>query len=97
MPIDYSMIPEHCRDGMRRYIEQGVIPGDFLQAVICNDLVLAASRADYINQQCLLDYARFLYNAPAGAWGNLERMQRWSEAGGLQGLTEPKEDRTNDR
>lgn len=91
MTINYSMIPDHCRDGLRRYVEKGQIPGDFLQAVICNDLVLAASRADYINQQCLQDYARFLYNAPAGCWGSMEKMRRWAEAGGLEGLTYPKE------
>lgn len=83
--MDYHLIPEHCRDGMQRYIEQGILPGDFLQAVICNDLVLAASRADYINQQCLMDYARFLFQAPSVCWGSQEKMQAWHEQRGLQG------------
>lgn len=87
--IDYSLIPEHCRDGMRDYIERGKLPGSFLCAVICNDLVLAASRADLINQHCLRDYAVFLYGyAPHKAWGSPEALRRWHEAGGLQGLEE---------
>jgi hypothetical protein len=87
--IDYSMLPEHCRDGMRDYIERGVLPGNFLCSVICNDLVNAAARADFINQNRLRDYAIFLHaSAPHNSWGSPEALRRWHEAGGLKGLSE---------
>ena len=78
---NYEMLPEHCRAGMKRYIENGVIPGSFLQAVICNDLVGAFSLADSINSERLKDYAHFLYNEiPSPAWRSKEKMKAWAEA-----------------
>ena len=94
--IDYTILPEHCRDGMRRYIENGIIPGSFLQAVICNDLVEAYGQADTINTMFMRNYARFLYNEapkmPISSWGSKEIMITWHEKGGLNGiLNEPVE------
>lgn len=82
--MNYNLIPIHCRADTKRYIEEGQLPGGFLQAVICNNLVEAFARADDINQQSLRDYANFLYNeAPASSWGSREAMEAWSFAGGL--------------
>lgn len=39
MEIDYSILPEHMRDAMRRYIENGEPVGDFLNAILRNDLM----------------------------------------------------------
>ena len=78
--INYDLIPEHCRDSMKRYIEHGVIPGGFLQAVICNDLVGAFGKADQTNRHRLYDYCDFLYNyMPDPAWGSKEKMIAWSK------------------
>ena len=83
MSINYSMIPAHCRAGMKRYIEQGVIPGDFLQAVVENDLVHSFGLADNVNMTHLKDYANFLYNeAPFQSWGSKEIMHAWAKAKG---------------
>jgi hypothetical protein len=85
--IDYSRIPEHCRHGMKDYIERGVVPGGFLCSVLENSLVDAFGKADLVNQKALLDYASFLYNeAPADCWGSAEDIILWSKAGGLEGL-----------
>ncbi len=82
--INYDMLPEHCRAGIKRYIEKGLIPGDFLQAVISNNLVRATGLADSINRERILDYASFLYNeAPKSSWGSKEKMLAWNEQGGL--------------
>lgn len=79
MSIDYSILPEHCRDGMQRYVEEGIIPGAFLTAVLENNLVEAVGRADNINIHRLRDYAIFLYNElPSSAWGSPEKVERWS-------------------
>jgi len=85
--IDYSRLPQHMRGGMQRYIEQGIPPGGFLAAILANDLVLAAMRADAINQHQLFDYAHFLYNqAPRDCWGCQEAIDEWIEQGGLKGI-----------
>jgi len=84
--INYYILPEHCRGGMRRYIEDGVIPGDFLQAVIRNNLVDALGKADDINCSRIMDYGSFLYNeVPLGCWGSKTKMLKWNKEGGLNG------------
>lgn len=84
--INYEMLPEHCRDGMKRYIEEGIIPGEFLEYVICNDLVHSLGQADDINRDRMFDYAMFLYNeAPGTAWGSKQKMIAWHDRGGLKG------------
>ena len=77
---NYDILPEHCRNGMRMYIEQGIIPGSFLKAVICNDFVKSFQYADDTNVKRLHDYAKFLYwEAPAGSWGSEKRMYNWAK------------------
>ncbi len=78
--INYNSLPEHMQSGARLYIEQGIEPGRFLMAVLCNDLSGAASRADGINQRCLLDWAMWLHNdISASAWGSEEKVLAWME------------------
>lgn len=78
--IDYSKLPEHMQEATRAYIEDRRPPGGFLQAVLANDFVMAASRADDINQRCLFDWASFLYNeAPVECWGSPEAVYDWVE------------------
>ena len=85
--VDYSVLPEPMRGGMRRYIEDGVIPGDFLCAVLENNLVEAYGRADRDNTAQMKKFADFLYNqAPKTAWGSKDRIRQWSEWGGMKGL-----------
>ncbi len=85
--INYQILPEHCQGGMRRYIEDGAMPGAFLQAVICNNLVEAYGQADDINTLLMRSYAMFLYNeAPTYSWGSKEIMESWHEKGGIKGI-----------
>jgi len=39
-------ISDRMMDAINQYIENGIEPGDFLTAVICNDLREACGRAD---------------------------------------------------
>lgn len=85
--INYDKLPVHCRAGMRRYIEDGCLPGSFLRAVICNDLVGAFVRADDGNTLYMRAYTQFLqHEAPHGAWGSLKNMEAWNQRGGLNGI-----------
>lgn len=88
MSLDYSLLPAGLRGGALRYIEQGILPGDFLQAVIRNDLAAAAGRADAGNRERLFDIVSFWYNeAPGQCWGSREKMEAWVEHGGAAGET----------
>ena len=80
--IDYGRLPRHLQGGVKRYIEQGVPPGDFLTAVITNNLHLAISHADSTSLAALPDIVRFFYNeSPGGCWGTREKMKKWMETG----------------
>jgi hypothetical protein len=71
-------IPDRMMGGLIRYIENGIAPGDFLTAVICNDLKEAVGRADDENIRNLPAYLGYLYNeAPMGCWGSPGQMKRW--------------------
>ncbi|HEC66848.1 MAG TPA: hypothetical protein ENI23_16355 [bacterium] len=89
MPHDYNYkkLPEHIRDSVQRYIEQGAPPGDFLTAVIRNDLKESFGRADDINIARMFDIVDFFYNeAPLECWGSPEEMEKWIKDGGVDGI-----------
>lgn len=80
-------------DALTRYRDRGVEPGGFLSAILANDFVEAASRADHENLSNLAAYACFLYNEmPMGSWGSYEKVRWWIEKGGLQGLEDARRD-----
>lgn len=84
-PIDYSGLPEHLRDGMRRYVEDGVEPGSFLRACLRNDLKWSFHAAQ--NPADIIGVVRFLYNeAPGECWGDTTAVRTWILYGGLRGL-----------
>lgn len=74
-----SGVPNHCIDGLVRYIVDGVKPGDFLMAVLEDaPLSRVARRADGINCHALFAYAVFLVSyAPIGCWGSPEAVRAW--------------------
>ena len=84
--VDYSMLPEHMQDGTRLYVEQGIEPGDFTLAVLCDELVEAFGRADGDNFRAMSVWATWLFNeAPMGCWGTAAKVQAWLDKGGLKG------------
>lgn len=87
MAINYNALPEHMRDGMRRYIENGIMPGEFLAAVLCNDLIGALQNADDTNIDALPIYGRWLHNeAPVSCYGSAKAVATWMDRGGLRNL-----------
>ena len=74
-------IPERMMGGISRYIEQGIPPGDFLTAIITNDLREAVGRADDENLRNIPAYVSYFYNeAPRQCWGSQAKMDAWLEA-----------------
>lgn len=71
-------IPEYMHGRIVRFYENGILPGDFLTAVIDNDLKEAAGRADSTNINCLKNYVMWFYNfAPGGTWGFPGATDKW--------------------
>lgn len=73
-------IPEYMAGGIDRWIENGIEPGSFLMAVICNDLALAVGLADSTNLANLPAYVGYFYNeAPSPCWGSPAKAAAWIE------------------
>jgi hypothetical protein len=71
-------IPDRMMEPIRRYIENGIKPGDFLTAVIENNLSEAVGNADYENLENLQAFVGYFYNkAPAACWGSPEKVKKW--------------------
>jgi len=71
-------IPERMMTAIRRYVEHGVSPGNFLSAVIQNNLSEAVGRADDENLKNIPAFVAYFYNeCPMGCWGSPERMEVW--------------------
>ena len=75
---EYARIPERMRSALMRYLIDRVQPGDFLTAVICNDLRNAIWRADAENKALLSLYVMWFYNiAPGNCHGSATVMNAW--------------------
>lgn len=74
----YFELPEHLQAGIRRYIEEGLPTGDFLRAVLCNDLQSAVASADWINRPRLAEIVDWLVAyAPHACWGSPRKHDDW--------------------
>jgi hypothetical protein len=83
---DWNLIPSYMREGVLMYIERGVPPGSFLQAVLKNDLWRAVDCADQTNIQIVHRYVLFFYNyAPSECWGSVDAYEAWIKRGGAKG------------
>lgn len=71
-------IPTRMMGGIQRYVEHGIVPGDFLCAVIQNDLKEAVRKADEENMRNLPAYVSYFYiEAPSECWGSPKHMSQW--------------------
>lgn len=78
--VDYMGLPEHMRATAERYVEDHEMPGDFMQAVLRNDLVAAYGRADANNTAAMGAWATWLFNeCPSKAWGSKEKVEAWAK------------------
>lgn len=73
-------IPEYMHGAIIAFYEDGWPPGDFLNAVINNDLRGAVIRADDKNINRLKNYVLWFYNnAPSGTWGFAGAVKKWCD------------------
>lgn len=72
-------IPAPTMAALLRYVNKGYMPGDFLTAVLTNDLFDAVGRADVDNIVALPEIVKFVYNeVPGNAWGSKETVREYS-------------------
>jgi hypothetical protein len=77
---EYAAIPERMQEGIKRYVIDRLSPGDFLVAVITNNLKNAVGHADDENLPLLPLYVRWLYNrAPSRCHGSPAAFAAWLE------------------
>lgn len=81
-----TTLPHYMRESIQAYIEQGRPVGNFLTALLSNDLMETLARADDINQAALRTWCEFLYNyAPPKCYRSKEAFKTWQAKGGLRG------------
>lgn len=72
-------VPETLHDGLLRFFLDRILPGGFLQAVLCNDLAEACRRADPFNSKQLAPIVAFLEQfAIEEAWGSPAKVLTWT-------------------
>lgn len=74
----YSRIPLTTLGALDRYLRLGIRPGDFLCAVLENDLKGCMSFGDEDNLAALHPLVMYLYNEiPSFAWGSPKKVESW--------------------
>lgn len=80
-------LPTHMYGGMERYLYDRLKTGDFLRAVLENDLVDACARADIQNRAVLFGWGRFMYEElPIPCYGNSFKVDEWLRGYKLYGF-----------
>ena len=76
------MIPEHTKGGIDRYVNYHIPTGDFLYAVLTNNLKESFARADDENIKNMFDIVKYCYNEiPSECWGSPEKVKNWLSKG----------------
>jgi len=72
------MLPQDIKASIDRYVDTGTPTGDFLQAVLSNDLFKAVQYADSTNIHCLHSITCYIYNTcPKKCHGSIEIVRDW--------------------
>ncbi len=84
-----AAIPDGMHEAIHFWVMYGRQPGDFLTAVLTNDLFGAVRRGDDQNAAALQGWVRLLYNyCPIFCYGSPEKVAAWAAHRGLAGPTE---------
>lgn len=83
---NWALVPDYMQGAVVRYVMHGIAPGNFLTAVLCNDLKEAFARADDDNIYAMKGWVQFMYNyMPSNSHGSPELFRDWINRGGLVG------------
>lgn len=79
-PDEYYPIRDDLYGALERYLNNGIMPGSFLTAVLENNLCEAFGRADICNEHNMKNIVGYVYNhLPSNAWGSKERVTTYLE------------------
>jgi len=71
-------VEPRIREALDRYVQRRIPTGDFLQAVLENNLAQSFGRADNQNRANLYDIVCYCYNEiPSACWGSPEKVRAW--------------------
>lgn len=71
-------VPNILIEGLAKYVEHKIPTGDFLRAILSNDLMQAVSRADNYNINYLREIVTYIHSElPVGCYGSKEAVERW--------------------
>lgn len=77
-----TYVPVHLRGGLIRWIEQGIVPGSFLRAMLVFDIDNARVYADPESAMHIATIEQWLWEfAPDECWGGAKEVAQWE---GLQ-------------
>lgn len=77
-PKEKYPIPKNIKESLERYVKLKIPTGGFLRAVLENDLVEAAGRADDVNLHLIPQIVSYIYNElPSVCWGSPEKVSAW--------------------
>jgi hypothetical protein len=72
------MIKQTTLDALNRYVVGHVPTGDFLLAVLSNNLVESFAHADDENLAAMHEITKYIYNMmPSKCWGSPEKVEAW--------------------
>ena len=60
--FNYNLIPRHTLTALRHYEQDRRPPGDFLTAVLENDLLRAVAHADEMNMRAIIQLTLYIHN-----------------------------------
>lgn len=91
----WETVPEHLREGLARYLDDGVIPGSFLTACLSNDLITAATHAHpALTLEDLRTLMQFIYTGcPRESWGSPLAVTGWEKHEFRLEMTERRKER----
>ena len=71
-------IRQDIKEALDRWGDRGLPPGDFLRAVLENDLMKAMGRADSYNRATIFQITQYVYSKlPSTCWGSPEVVDEW--------------------
>lgn len=83
----WGLVPDHLRQPLEKFIDEGVRPGEFLEAFLTNDLFGTLANADFASRRRLADIANFIDSfVPGVCYGSKKTFDDWIEIGGMAGF-----------
>ena len=84
-------LPETSQGALMRYLEHGVRPGSFIEAILTNNLYKALAYADSVNKDLLQEHAyAVVRHFPNESCGSRESFVNWMRENGLRGMLSKK-------